>query len=145
MALISQLIRIIFYNHWNNCFRGKLTVIIKVIQRRGGHFACACVNPLNDKSVGASNLMAGNRKLASKVTVLLKAISLALWIPYFRTKNILHDKNQTFSTRVFTCRFFSSKFSWPFKDFQDSMPKSHVSQYKSDFHWQSNAFLWFDF
>ena len=46
--------------------------------RTGGHFACACVNPLNDNSVGASNLMAGNRKLARKVTVLLKAISLVL-------------------------------------------------------------------
>ena len=92
----------------------------------GGHFACACVNPLNDNSVGASNLMAGNRKLARKITVLLKAISLVLWIPYFPTKNILHDKNRTFSTRVFTCRFFSSRFSWPFKDFQDSTPKSHV-------------------
>ena len=34
--------------------------------RTGGHFACACVNPLNDNSVGASNLMAGNRKLARK-------------------------------------------------------------------------------
>ena len=44
----------------------------------GGHFACACVNPLNDNRVGASNLMAGNRKLARKVTVLLKAISLVL-------------------------------------------------------------------
>ena len=44
----------------------------------GGHFACACVNPLNDNSVGASNLMAGNRKLSRKVTVLLKAISLVL-------------------------------------------------------------------
>ena len=38
----------------------------------GGHFAWACVNPLNDNSVGASNLMAGNRKLARKVTVLLR-------------------------------------------------------------------------
>ena len=92
----------------------------------GGHFACACVNPLNDNSVGASNLMAGNRKLARKITVLLKAISLVLWIPYFPTKNIRHDKNRTFSTRVFTRRFFRSRFSWPFKDFQDSTPKSHV-------------------
>ena len=92
----------------------------------GGHFACACVNPLNDSSVGSSNLMAGNRKLARKVTVLLKAISLVLWIPHFPSKNILHHKNQTFSTRVFTCRFFSSRFPWPFKDFQDSTPKSHV-------------------
>ena len=44
----------------------------------GGHFACACVNPLNDNNVGASNLMAGNRKLARKVTILLKAISFVL-------------------------------------------------------------------
>ena len=49
-----------------------------VLSRTGGHFACACVNPLNDNSVGASNLMAGNRKLARKITVLLKAISLVL-------------------------------------------------------------------
>ena len=104
------------------------SIDLKTVSRRktGGHFACACVNPLNDNSVGASNLMAGNRKLARKVTVLLKAISLVLWIPYFRTKNILHDKNRTFSTRVFTCRFFSSRFYWPFKGFLDSTPKSHV-------------------
>ena len=44
----------------------------------GGHFACACVNPLNDNSVGASNLMAGNRKLARRIPILLKAISLVL-------------------------------------------------------------------
>ena len=44
----------------------------------GGRFACACVNPLNDRSVGASNLMAGNQKLTRKVTVPLKAISLVL-------------------------------------------------------------------
>ena len=92
----------------------------------GGHFAYARVNPLNDNSVVASNLMAGNRKLARKVTVLLKAISLVLWIPYFPTKNFLHDKNRTFPTRGFTCRFFSSGFSWPLKDFQDPTPKSHV-------------------
>ena len=36
-----------------------------------------------------------------KGTVLLKAISLVLWTPYFPTKNILHDKNRTFSTRAF--------------------------------------------
>ena len=90
----------------------------------GGHFACACVNPLNDNSLGASNLMAGNRKLARKVTVLLKAISLVLWIPYFPTKNILHDKNRTFSTRVFSCRFFSSRFSWPLKTFMTQRQKS---------------------
>ena len=43
----------------------------------GGHFACACVHPLKDNSVGASNLMAGNRKLALRYGP-LKAISLVL-------------------------------------------------------------------
>ena len=47
-------------------------------RKTGGHFACACVNPLKDNSVGASNLMAGNRKLAREVTVRVKAISLVL-------------------------------------------------------------------
>ena len=40
--------------------------------------------------------------------------------------NTVLSYNRTFSTRVFTFRFFSSRFSWPFKDFQDSTPKSHV-------------------
>ena len=91
----------------------------------GGHFECACVHPQNDNSVDASNLMAGNRKLARKVTVLLKAISLVLWIPYFPTKNVIHDKNRTFSTRVFSCRFFSSRFFWPFKDLKYSIDTQH--------------------
>ena len=117
---------------------------LKVRKRTGGHFACACVNPLNDNSVGASNLMAGNRKLARKITILLKAISLVLWIPYFPTKNIRHDKNRTFSTRVFTRRFFSSRFLGLLKTFKTQRQKV-VFLCKSDFHWQSNAFIWFDF
>ena len=64
-----------------------------------------------------------------EVTVLLKAISLVLWIVYFPTKNVLHDKNRTFSTRVFSCEIFSSRFSWPFKDFKDSTPKITVPVY----------------
>ena len=51
---------------------------VKALNLTGGHFACACVNALNDNSVGASNLMAGNRKLARKIPILLKAISLVL-------------------------------------------------------------------
>ena len=110
----------------------------------GGHFACACVNPLNDNSVGASNLMVGNRKLARKVTVLLKSISLLLWIQYFPPKNILRDKSRTCSTRVFTCRLFSITFSWPFKDFQDSAPKRHVSvQVWFSLAKQCNSMVWF--
>ena len=37
---------------------------VYIPERTGGHFACSCVHPLNDISVGASNLMAGNGKLA---------------------------------------------------------------------------------
>ena len=92
----------------------------------GGHFACACVNPLNDNNVGASNLRAGNRKLTRKVKVLLKAFSLVLWIPYFPTKNILHNKNRTFSTRVFTCKFSAVGFLGLLKTLKTT-PKSHVS------------------
>ena len=116
----------------------KAVPLLKNKQTRG-HFACACVIPLNDSSVGASHLMVVNRKLARKVTVLLKAISLVFWIPFFPTKSILHDKNRTFSTRDFTCRFFSSRFSFK------TQRQKVMFLYKSDFHWQSNAFLWFDF
>ena len=94
------------------------------VKRTGGHFAWACVNPLNDNNVGPSNLMAGNRKLARKVTILLKAISFVLWIPHFPTKNILHDKNRAFSMQVFTCRIFSSRFSWPLRTFKTQSQKS---------------------
>ena len=90
--------------------------------RTGGHFVCACVHPKNDNSVGASNMMVGNRKLPLSYSP-LKAISL---VPYFPTKNVLHDKNRTFSMRVFSCRFFSSRFSWPFQDLKDWAPKITV-------------------
>ena len=59
-----------------------------------------------------------------KVTVLLKGILLVLWIPYFPAKNVLRDKNETFSTGIFSCRFSSSRFSWPFKNFKESTPKT---------------------
>ena len=58
----------------------------------------------------------GEIENSHKVTGLLKAISLVIWIPFFPTKNVLHDKNRKFSMRVFSCRFFSNRFSWPFKD-----------------------------
>ena len=37
-----------------------------------------------------------------EVKVLLEAISLVLWISHFPTKNVLHDKNRTFSKRDFS-------------------------------------------
>ena len=40
-----------------------ITIMIMIINITGGYFACACVHPLKDNSVDASNLMAGNRKL----------------------------------------------------------------------------------
>ena len=53
---------------WDSKARRKTSLTIVVLKRgTGGHFACACVNPLNDNSVGASNLMAGNRKLKRKL------------------------------------------------------------------------------
>ena len=52
-----------------------------------------------------------------------------IWILYVPTKNILQDKNRTFSTQVFSCRFFGSRFCWPFKDFIDSTPKIPVPVY----------------
>ena len=68
----------------------------------GGHFAFVFGYPLNDNSVGTSNLIVGNRKLSLSYWVLLKAISLMPWISYFPTKNVLHDKNRRFSKRDFS-------------------------------------------
>ena len=113
-------------------------------QRTGGHFVCVCVNRLNDNSVGASYLMAGNRKLARKVTVFLKAISLVLWILYFPAKNILHDKNQTFLRGFPLVDFSAVGILSLLKTFKTQHQKV-MFLYKSNFHWQSNAFLWFDF
>ena len=58
--------------NWRLYIRSFIDCVHHHTRWTGGHFACACVNPLNDNSVGASNLMAGNRKLARKVTVLLR-------------------------------------------------------------------------
>ena len=71
-------------------------------------------------------------KNSRKVTVLSKAILLVLKISYF-------DKNRTFSKEDFS----AVGFSWPFKDFKDSIQNS-LFPYKFDFHLQSNAFLLFD-
>ena len=49
-----------------------------------------------------------------------------LWIPYFPTKIFSMTKIGRFLRGFFTCRFFSCRFSWPYKDFQNSTPKSHV-------------------
>ena len=56
------------------------------MRKTGGHFACACVHQLNDNSVynsvGASNLMAGNKKLACKITSFSKPFR---WCFEYRT------------------------------------------------------------
>ena len=76
-----------------------------------------------------------------KVTVLLEAISLVPWISHFPTKNVLHDKNRTFSKRNFS--------AVGFRDFLKTLKTQRQNSlflYKSAwFHWQSNAFsmVWF--
>ena len=49
---------------WSSHFWVKMHVLSTSFNNNRGVFACACVYPLNDNSVGALNLMAGNRKLA---------------------------------------------------------------------------------
>ena len=66
----------------------------------GGHFACACVHPMNVMA-WVHQIWWREIENSRKGKVLLKATSFVLWIPYFPTKNILYDKNRTFSTRVF--------------------------------------------
>ena len=100
------------------CRREKLSVT--AIQQEGILRAHACIRWTI--IAWAHQIWRREIENSPKVTVLLKAISLVLWIPYFPLKNALHDKKRTFSTRVFSCRFFSSRFSWPFKDFKDSTP-----------------------
>ena len=112
----------------------------KLNHKTGGHFACAWVHPLNDIEL-AHQIWWREIEKSRKVTVLLKAILLMLWIPYFPTKDVLPD----FSTRVFSCRFFSSSFSWNLRGFKETQSQKSLFLYKSDFHWQSNAFLWTDF
>ena len=67
----------------------------KLNHKTGGHFACAWVHPLNNIEL-AHQIWWREIEKSRKVTILLKAILLVLWIPYFPTKDVLHDKNRTF-------------------------------------------------
>ena len=82
----------------------------------GGHFECACVHPQNDNSVDASNLMAGNRKLWRKVTVLLKAIL---------QKMLSMTKIERFLRGFSVVDFSAVGFFWPFKDLKYSIDTQH--------------------
>ena len=66
------------------------------------------------------------------------------FVPYFPTKNILHDKNWTFSTRVSVVDSSAVGFLGLLQTFKTQRQKI-MFHYQSDFHWKSNAFLWFDF
>ena len=52
--------------------------------------------------------------------------------------------NRTFSTRVSAAPFSTVGFLDFLKTLKTQRQKS-LFLYKSDFHWQSNEFLWFDF
>ena len=94
----------------------------------GGHFACTCVHPLNDNSVGSSNLMAGNQKLAYRYSPFKSHFVGALNTVLSYKKMFSMTKTGRF-LRGFSLVDFSAVGSWPFNDFQDSMPKSHVPVY----------------
>ena len=68
------------------------------------------MQPLNNNSVGASNLMVGNRTL----------------LTYFPTKNILHDKNRTFSTWVSVVDFSAVGFLALLQTLKTQRQKNHV-------------------
>ena len=79
------------------------------------HFACACVLLLNDNSVGASNVMAGNRELAWSYSHLKSNFfrPLNTVLSYKNCSPYKWQKTDVFYAG-FSCRFFSGRFSWPF-------------------------------
>ena len=81
---------------WGAC---RLTGQFKHCVTTGGHFAGACVHLLNDNSVGASNLIAGNRKNSRYGS--FKSHLVGALITVLSYKKFLRDENGTLSTRVF--------------------------------------------
>ena len=110
------------------------------IQQEGILHAHACIRWTT--IVGAHQIWRREIENSRKVTFLLKAISLVLWIPYFPTKNGLHDKNWTFSTRfsVVDSSWLAVGFLDLFKTLKTQRQKSLFLR-KSDFHWQSKGGL----
>lgn len=86
--------------------RNFLSFVLKKVRQQmswtGGQFACACVYPLNNSSVVASHLMAGNWKIAYSYSTFLKPILWCFNYCTFLQRNFL--------------QFFISSFSRPFKD-----------------------------
>ena len=90
--------------------------------------------------MGASNLIQGYQKLAQNYNPFKSHFVNALNTVLFYKKNVLHDKNRTFSMQVFSCRF-----SVDFLDFLKTSKIQHQKFLcKYDF-FLSIAFLWFDF
>ena len=87
--------------------------------------------------------MAGNRKLASKVTVLFKAISLVLYRTFLQKKFSI-AKTGRFLLGFLLVDFSAVGFLGLLKTFKAQRQKV-MFLFKSDFHWQNNALLWFDF
>ena len=83
---------------WGAC---RLAGQFKHCVTTGGHFAGACVHLLNDNSVGASNLIAGNRKKLAWRYRSFKNHLVGALITVLSYKKFLRDENGTLSTRVF--------------------------------------------
>ena len=105
-----------------------------------GHFACACVHTVNDNSVGASNVVAGNRELAwsyspfqsNFVGALNTLLSYKKCSPWQKIGRFL---------RGFSVVDFSTA---GVLDFLKTLKRLNANNHCS-FHCQSNAFRWFDF
>ena len=104
-------------------------------------FSVRMRHPLNDNSVGTSNLMAGNRKLAWSFSPFKGHFVGALNTTLSYKKMLSMTKMWRF-LRAFSVVDFSAV---GFLDFLKTQRQKSLFLHKSDFHWQSNAFLWFDF
>ena len=115
----------------NNNDNNKTMLRLTGIQQEGVLHAHVCIHWVTMAWV--HQIWWRESKNLRKVTVLSKAILLVLRMLYF-------DENQTFSKQDFSAVGFLDLL----KTLKTQRQKS-LFPYNSDFHLQSNTFLWFDF
>ena len=76
--------------------------MVKILKLTEEKFGRAWLNPLNDSSAGCIKSDGGKSKTRVKLQSYYFVGALNIVLSY---KNVLHDKNRTFSTRVFSFRF----------------------------------------